>query len=190
MHPMAHRAAALLLMFGCCVGATTEPAATTRPLNNALRDLNFEHTNTHDGWQASSLNGASVSVEKDPAAPADHPALLVTVDKITDTDWHAQVFQAGLSIVADHKYNFTFTAKASAPRKIAVFLQEQHSPYKMLSEGHGINLTTGPKTQTIEFTATADSTDGKLTFAVGQATGTITLSDMDLARVGDIDAPQ
>jgi hypothetical protein len=188
MQPPRQRTLTLSILLCLCAAATTAPS--TQPADSILKDPTFDHTGGSDGWQASALNHAQVSVAKDPAASADHPALLVKVDKVTGTDWNAQIFQSGLSILQDHKYRFTFTAKASAARKIAVFIQEQQSPYKMLTEGHAVDLTTDASTQTVEMAATADSTDGKLTIAVGQVTGTITLSDMSLERVGDLDAPQ
>lgn len=178
-------AAALLCLN---LAATTEPA--TQPSSGMLADGKLEKVGTSDSWQASALSGAEVSVAKDPASTDSHPALLITVDKVTSTDWNAQVFQTGLSVLKDHHYTFSFTAKASASRKIAVFIQELQSPYKMLTQGQAVDLSTDAKPYTVEFTATSDSTDGKLTIAVGQATGTITLSDMALDRQGDLDAPQ
>lgn len=163
-------ASAVVLMLS--VVATADP--TTAPANLVKPDA--------DSWQAASQEGGSVSIAKDPAADAAHPALVLTIDKVDSTDWHAQVFQPGLSVTKDAKYNLTFTAKSDKPRKIAVFIQTLGAPYTMLSDGHAVDLTTDNDTKKVELVAKDNSSDVKLTIVVGQATGTVTISDISLTK--------
>lgn len=164
-------AAAVLLTF--CIVVNAEPP-TTAPSNLLKTDA--------DSWQAASQEGGAVSLAKDSAADKDHPALVLTVDKVDATDWHAQVFQSGLSVTKNAKYVLSFTAKASAARKIAVFIQQLSAPYTMLTDGQAVNLTTDAAPQKVEFTAKDTSSNAKLTIVVGQSTGTVTLSDISLTK--------
>jgi hypothetical protein len=146
-----------------------------------LRDPKFDRIRYSDGWQAASLENASVSIEKDSTDP-NHPALKATIDKVDGTDWHAQVSQTDLTVDKGSKYTLSFTAKASAARKIAVFIQEQEDPYSLLTEGESIELTTEAKPQKVQFAATNGSDGAKLTIVLGDATGTVVISDISLVK--------
>lgn len=172
------KTAASVVFLVSALSLRAEP--TTHPAN-LLKDTKLESIGGGDSWQASSLEGGSVKIEKE-TADAEHPTLKLTVDKVDGTDWHAQIFQSGLTVEKDAKYILTFTAKASASRKIAVFIQELGLPYKMLTDGHAIDLTTESAPQKVELTTKDASSDAKLTIVVGQAAGTIDLSEFSLKK--------
>jgi hypothetical protein len=167
-------AAGLFLALAVIADPTTAPS-------NMLKDPLLKQVGTTDGWQSSSIEDASVSIAAD-TTDADHPALKATIDKVDGTDWHAQIFQSDLTIQKGAKYTLTLTAKTSAPRKLAAFIQKQDDPYTLLTEGNQVNLTTDAKPQKIEFTANDDATGAKLTIVLGDATGTVTLSDISLVK--------
>jgi hypothetical protein len=172
--PLVAIAGGLTLALAAIAGPTSAPS-------NMIKDATLDHLDSDDGWQASSLENASVSIAKDSTDP-NHPALKATIDKVDGADWHAQIFQSGFSVQKDAKYTLTFIAKASAARKMAVFIQQASDPYNLLTEGKTIDLKTDAATQTVQFTATDNSDDAKLTIAVGDATGTVTLSDVSLVK--------
>jgi hypothetical protein len=181
---MRHFAKNLTLFVAIACGWTFALAVfadpTTAP-SNMIKDAALEHLDSDDGWQATSLENASVSIAKDSTDP-NHPALKATIDKVDGTDWHAQVYQSGFGVQKDSKYTLTFTAKASAARKIAVFIQQASDPYTLLTEGKTINLKTDATPQTVEFTTNDNSDDAKLTIAVGDATGTVSFTNVSLVK--------
>lgn len=159
---------------------TTAPTmgATSQP-TNLLKDAKFDDVG--GTWQVQSQEGAEMTAGKMPGATTK-PTLEIDVTKSSDTDWHAQVSQADLKIVKGHTYTLSFTGKSSVPTTLTAFLQIVPDPYTMLSERQEISLTTEPKEQKVEFTATDDSTEGKLCLAVATKVAKIQLSDITLTE--------
>ena len=161
-----------------CLAAATAPA-------NLLRGTDFKHLGDDaDPWEIGTTGGATASAAVDPAAPADHPAVVLDVTKVTGTDWHVQFFHPKVKVTKGTKYRLTFTGHGSAPRTINVFLQQAHDGYGMVSDTGSVSLTTTPTPASVDLTATADDANAKLTLIVGQSVGTITLADVSLVDAG------
>jgi len=82
-------------------------------------------------------------------------------------------------------YRLTFDASASAARKIGVIIQMAGDPYTTYFEEE-VSLTTSSKTFTYEFKMEAASDEnGRIGFNLGQATGTVTLSKIELNYIAE-----
>ena len=143
-----------------------------------LRGLDFSAPALDAIWQLEQHGGAAM------AASLDDHAVKLSIAKVSDTSWHLQFKQEGLRVAADKVYTVRFRARSDQPRRLGLGLQQNREPYAMLGLSQEIDLTPQWQTCRMSFTAPADEAGAKLSFSVGQATGTVWLADLSLSPGG------
>ena len=108
----------------------------------------------------------------------------VVVTKPDELSWHVQVNQTGLTLTKGRAYHLTFRARADRPVAVGVSVGQAHDPWQSLGLYKSIRVDPQGKTVTLGFTATADDTNGRLSFAVGSTAATINLAGVDLHAGG------
>jgi hypothetical protein len=96
--------------------------------------------------------------------------------------WHIQFLQGGISLNQSQNYVLTFTASSQSNTSIVVNIGMSAEPYTSYSHEDTISLTPTKKTYEIPFTMNAASTtDARLEFNSGKASGALTLDDVSLS---------
>lgn len=131
-------------------------------------------------WNVEAHNGARMT-----AKLADQVHSL-DISKLSGTDWHAQYSCAGLKVKKGQFYTLTFTASASADRRISVAVAQAHDPWHNLGFSSNFTISPNQSQQRFGFVATADDDNGRVSFSVGQAIGQITLSNVQFREGGQI----
>lgn len=131
-------------------------------------------------WNVEAHNGAKMT-----AKLADQVHSL-DISKLSGTDWHAQYSCAGLKVKKGQFYTLTFTASASADRRISVSVAQAHDPWSNLGFSSNFAITPKQSQQRFGFVATTDDDNGRVSFSVGQAIGQVTLSNVQFREGGQI----
>ncbi len=107
-------------------------------------------------------------------------SLRVQVTAVDGTDWHVQISQGGLNIVAGQTYRLSFDAKASVAGGFGVSVMQNHDPWGGLGLWGWAEATTSWQPFEFIFTATASDTDGRAGFDLGQSVRTIWIDNVSL----------
>jgi len=153
------------------------------PVIDATKNLvtNGTFTNT-DSW---SFNKGSDYGNSEGTFSASSNKANINITKIGADPWNPQLVQNGITLVEGMKYRLTFDASAGAARKIVVMIQMASSPWTTYFEEE-VSLTTTSKTFTYDFTMeSASDENGRFGFNLGQATGTVTISNVKLNYVAE-----
>jgi len=110
----------------------------------------------------------------------------INVTQIGSNPWEPQLVQNNITLVQGMNYKITFKASASANRKIGLIIQKNGGGYDTYFEEKEVELTTAsqPFEYVFKMNYTSDE-GGRIGFQLGQATGTVTLSDVALNYVED-----
>lgn len=94
--------------------------------------------------------------------------------------------QAGLEIIQDSVYTFTFDASTSEgnTRTMIVGIGLNEAPFTAATET--ITLTEGDSTYTLELQANFGSTDGRVLFDMGAETGVVVIDNVSLVQGGEV----
>jgi len=150
------------------------------PDKNLVTNGTFANT---DGW---AFNKGSGYGDSDGSFSVSNNKATLNVTKIGTKEWEPQFVQNGITLVQGMKYRLTFDASASAARKIGVIIQMAGDPYTTYFEDKEVSLTTASKTFTYDFTMEAASDEnGRFGFQLGQATGTVTISNVKLNYIAE-----
>ena len=106
-------------------------------------------------------------------------AVRLVPEMITDTEWHLQFHQPGMSLAGDAFYTVRFRARADAAKRITVGVSQAHQPWANLGLSSAIALSTAWQDFSLGFKASAADTNARLSFAVGGD-----LAALELAQVG------
>ena len=149
------------------------------PTKNLVTNGTFTNT---DSW---SFNKGSDYGNSEGTFSASSNKANINITKIGADPWNPQLVQNGITLVEGMKYRLTFDASAGAARKIVVMIQMASSPWTTYFEEE-VSLTTTSKTFTYDFTMeSASDENGRFGFNLGQATGTVTISNVKLNYVAE-----
>ena len=139
-----------------------EPGACVHAVDNGVLNGSFEENLSN--WIYHNSGGGSASVSNVDPQHCDFSAKL----DFTASGNNVQLYQQTVGLDANTDYTFSFTAKASTPRTIRVFLHKHTSPYNDYGLGTiTANLTTEWQTFTYNFTSKGFSgsvNNGRLRF--------------------------
>jgi len=153
---------------------------TADDTTNLIKDGKFPGSGLTTNW---TLNQGQYYGNSEASDSVSGGKAAINVTKIGADPWNPQLIQAGIPIDSGVNYRLTFDAQASVARDLQVLLQRPDSPYTTYAD-KVVNLTTESQTVTLEFKmGYASNANGQLAFNLGQATGTVTLSNVRLIRI-------
>lgn len=134
---------------------------------------------------ANASSGCQATVTRDTAdAAVDSASVKIDITAISGTDWHVSLAQYDRVLAGGAVYELAFWAKADRARAIKLSAQKGSPDWR----GYGLsrNVTIGPDWQEyrVSFEATESTTEARIQFFVGQATGTVWLDDVRLYERG------
>jgi len=136
------------------------------------KTFNGEFNSGTESWQFSTYDSGAAALMKidTTSAVSGRLSCVVTLSKVTGTDWHVQLWQ-WLPVHQGRKYSITFKAKASAARTITLAVQQGASPYTVyFSKTHTLSTTV----QTFTDLVTINTSDqAKLEFMLGNSTSSV-----------------
>lgn len=101
----------------------------------------------------------------------------INITSSTGTNWHVQVAQTGMSIVAGKKYKVSFKAKGSVAGSISVMYQLNQDPWTNYFY-NTVNIGTSTQSYNFEFVASSSISNGSLVFNLGSYIGTLYIDDV------------
>lgn len=107
-------------------------------------------------------------------------SLRARVTAVDGTDWHVQTWQGGIGLKAGQTYRLRFDAKADRPTGFSVVVMQNHSPWQNLGLWEWVEVGTSWRSFELPFTATADDTNARLGFDVGQSVRTVWVDNVSL----------
>jgi len=142
----------------------------------------FEGALTNANWQLELNNGAVASFTQDATVwHSGAKCAKITITGATGTDWHIQFKHVGFSFKKDSSYKIVFWARANAPVTRSVSLMRNGEPYTWFA-GTSVNLTTAWQQFSMMVIPSEDvNNDGRLSFGLGAANGTVWIDDVSLS---------
>lgn len=132
-------------------------------------------------WNPATFAPAAATFTTDTATFTDGArSLRAQVTAVDGTDWHVQISQGGLNIVAGQVYRLTFDAKVSSGGGFGVSVMQNHDPWDGLGLWGWADATTTWQPFEYIFTATAGDTDGRVGFDLGQSVRTVWIDNVSL----------
>jgi Carbohydrate binding domain len=132
-------------------------------------------TNKAESWRFEQHEGGKGSMK------ADGDAMVFTITDVDGTDWHVQAVQPDLDLVADKEYVLKFQIKASEDRNVQVSAMIDKDDWHAI--GLAETISVGQEFKNQEFTFKAENVAEKknrISLALGDAKGTVTVKDMTL----------
>ena len=166
-----------------------EPGSCVHAVDNSVLNGSFEED--LNSWVYHNSGGGSASVSSVDPQHCDFSAKL----DFTASGNNVQLYQRTVTLDADTDYTFSFTAKASTPRTIKVFLHKHTSPYNDYGLGTiTANLTTEWQTFTYNFKSkgfTGSVFNGRLRFwlVIAQPGDTMFFDNIIIQKEG-VEPPQ
>lgn len=136
--------------------------------------VNGDFADATNGWQFSARKPASGRMEV--VREGKRSCARITVGKVTDTRWHVMLTQRPLKVRKGEKYAVRFRIKASSPRNVSAEVCHA-GPYR----GYGqmsFEATTAWRERRFTFTAPEEDDNVRLSFQLGEASGTIWIGDV------------
>jgi beta-glucanase (GH16 family) len=171
----------------------TKPAVTATPTKtatslppvsgaNLLSNPSFETWNAP--WGFRNDLGATFSQDTSTAANGSHASFKASLPTNSSSQpWVVSVNQSNLALNSGQSYTLSFWAKASASRPIRAVVQGQNSPYTAYTT-QTANLSTAWARYTFTFTQPTGTTTAMLNFNLADATGSVWIDEVTLARAG------
>ncbi|MCX7887485.1 MAG: carbohydrate binding domain-containing protein [Verrucomicrobiae bacterium] len=139
---------------------------------------NPDFTNGTTDWELTQRNPAAAKLQTTHEAPNNKPCAKITVESIDDTPWHIMLTQRPVKLQQSKQYQVQFRARSTTPRRLPV--EVCHStPYR----GYGsarFDLSTEWQTHQFTFTAPQNDDQARLSFQLGNTTGTVWITDIIL----------
>jgi Carbohydrate binding domain len=119
------------------------------------------------------------------------PGLSINMQRTGTVSWAFQVNRDGLDLQEGQPYTLTFRARADTPRQISVNLWQDQEPNRFEGFTGYANLTANWEKYTFVFRpSNPDPQHSRLSWNLGNQTGTVQLADMELQAGGRITAPE
>ena len=132
------------------------------------------------GWTLQTIGTAKGHVEN-----AGH-GVAVTLEAKGQENWHAQLYQSGLTLTADRPYTLTLTVRADHPMTVAAIAMQNHAPWQSLWSDT-IKVGTAWKTVSFVFSPSASDKDARITLGeLGFQTGRLEIANASLRPGGTI----
>jgi hypothetical protein len=159
---------------------------------NLLRNADFASGTKH--WQLETHAGARADVQiptevAPPGVPGNVARLGITT--VGKENWHIQLQQAGLDLVAGELYTVSFWARADRQRSLSVNATLDQADWHNVGLSKRLRLGTEWRSFTFVFTAERSLKDhNRLSFLLGDAVGTVELAGLSLQSGVPLDFPQ
>ena len=147
------------------------------PACNWVNNDEFDSGTSDWSLYVQSGSSATWSVNNSSQLSGSNSAL-VNISSASGTDLHIQLAQSPFSMVAGNDYSIRFDAKATAPRTIAVMIQQRQSPWNTYFT-QTVNLTTTSAEYGV-YTFTAPATDSNvgILFNLGASSANVYIDDV------------
>ncbi|MDR2963132.1 MAG: glycoside hydrolase family 11 protein [Bacteroidales bacterium] len=149
---------------------------------NLIKDGNFPGSSLTTNW---SLNTGTNYGGSTATSSVSNGKATINVTKVGSNVWEPQLQQQNVALEKGYKYRLTFTAQATAARKLDVTFEKAVDPWTGYAS-KTFDLTTTASTYTFEFEM-KDATDlaANLSFQLGAAAIGVTLSDIKLVYIAN-----
>lgn len=151
---------------------------------NLIRNGGFE-SGLAGTWQLNVFNDgqgrASAALDSTIAAEGDSSAH-ITIASAGTVNWHIDLEQGNIPLVAGANYEVQFWARADSPRVITVFSQGGPPNFTNYGLSAQVALDTTWKFYSASFLAPVTANDGRLEFWVGDVAGNVWIDDVRLGR--------
>ena len=148
--------------------------------DNILRDPARQQGT--EGWTQVEQDVAKATLTSEPMdeAQGGGVALKVEIQQKPAADWQLELVQGGVSLTEGQYYTASFRARAAAPRPLGASVGLAQAPWTRAGSAN-FNLTTDWKTYRFVFRASGmKPTGNRLIFALGGASDTVTIADVQL----------
>ena len=146
----------------------------------------YEEEGQEDSWTFKQANGGVGSAE------IKNGEMVIKTENEGTVDYSIQLVQPGIPLVSGKKYEFTFEAKASAPRKMQYAIQNT-SDWDPYYGAEVINLTTDYKQYGGTFNVyRASNPSARIDLNMGafESTADISIKNVVLKQIGDADVQE
>ncbi|HEY7119706.1 MAG TPA: carbohydrate binding domain-containing protein, partial [Tepidisphaeraceae bacterium] len=127
-------------------------------------------------------------IEQHDSARMTHDATagrhILKIGAVDGTHWHLQFNQQNVAVTKGRFYTLTFTATADKDQTITVNLTQAHQPWGNLGLAGSAKVSTRPRQFRFGFVGSADDTNARVSFIVGQQVNTVTFTDLQLRPGG------
>ncbi len=156
---------------------TQPPAPTATPAPSNLID-NGSFESNQSQWTLKLTDPAAGRLSRDNHAACDGRSSAKVAISKSSTDWHLQLRQDNLTLVAGRQYTVSFCARASANRSIGFVVQQMNDPYTPYSEQ---SASLNDAWQTFSYTFAPGQDDSVfLGFNLAGDTGTVWIDGVSL----------
>ncbi len=133
-------------------------------------------------WRAETHGGARMTA---PKSSGEHAVQLI-VTAVDGTAWHLQFNQSKLVLHKGELYTVTFNVRGDQKLPITVGVSQAHEPWRVIGGSKSITTTGEWKSCSFGFTPQADDDNARLSFMVGQQTGTIEIAEPSVHTGGGV----
>ncbi|MBN1309567.1 MAG: carbohydrate binding domain-containing protein [Chitinispirillaceae bacterium] len=153
----------------------------TISLTNLVKNGDFSDGTAH--WTFGAYNSARG------AGAAVDGGYAITIETAGTEAWHIQLYQGGISLKQNEKYELSFTASSQSNTSINVNIGMGAEPYTSYSQEKTVDLTPAKTRHAIAFTMKAASTaDARLEFNCGKAASGLRIDDISLTVAVELGA--
>lgn len=163
-----------MMLGGFLVGiAMSISCATTSAQDNLVGAINDEKV-----WRFEAQNGGEGKLE------LGEEEATITVSKTTDTPWHVQALLPNLALKNDQQYTLTFELKVSDGQIVKVSGMVDQEDWHQIGLYEELYPTAEYKEYKFTFSATevAEGKKNRISFVVGDSTGTVSLRNISLVE--------
>jgi len=159
--------------------ATADTLTATCPLNNG----GFEDAALTPWYlQVDEANGADATLNPEKGYDSTTSAH-IQINRRGSDNWHVQLSQRGVKLVAGRRYTLSFWARASQARIVTAQLQQYGQPYNELwKQAFGLTEEWQLLEATIDYPANAITLAPVFRFDVAQTTGELWIDDVALCE--------
>ncbi len=126
--------------------------------------------------------GAAATVTRETAGAVEGAACALIGITAPSSDWHIDFHQRNRSLQRGVVYDLSFWAKADGARTIRLSAQKGRADWRNYGLSRSVNLTTDWKKFTVSFEANETTSESRIQFFVGAATGKVWLDDVRLTE--------
>ena len=157
-------------------------AAWARGADPLGSDMIPEPYATPRSWSVEQHDSAKMSAS---AVAGDEPGIQLKIESIDSTSWHLQYSHGGIKLQKGKYYTVILDgAESDHPRPLEVSVGQAHAPWGNLGLATSCELSPSAQRFRFGFVANDDDDNARISLAVGQVAGTITLRRVELREGG------
>ena len=150
--------------------------------DNQIQNGDFENGDIAQQWQLELHENAQATMAASNHAFNGNFAVRVDVTRVTNTSWHIQFKQTGLSMEKDSAYVLEFYAQADRTRQLNAAVQRDNDPWTWYG-GQSFNLSTNWRHYRLSITAPEDNQrQVRITFNFANETGPVWFDDVSFSK--------